>query len=117
MKNQKFWKLVKKCNWKKDCSYERIEKEIKNGKIFKDINELNDFREHFYNLKHFIYVVCFDKTSIVGGDDSYSDLLEHIIGLGEKKYMKILKNPKKINKYTDFKEAFGYSFQNIEKIN
>ena len=54
------------------------------------------------------------RTLELGSDDSYSDLIYHIVGLGEAKYYKVMHNPvlaEERSKAGNYKESFGYCFQ------
>ena len=42
-----------------------------------------------------------------GGDDSFGDMIHHVIGLGEAKFNEIMEDPTKLNGM-DFVESFGY---------
>lgn len=105
--NEWFWDLVEQCNWKTNKDYEQIYKFLK-GKLSKEECEL--FRDTFRKHKSRLYKIldCVVKNL---GDDSFDDLLSHIIGLGEDYYSKVVRNPllaKTRAENYDFEESFAY---------
>lgn len=59
-----------------------------------------------------------NRTLNICSDDGFSDVIYHVIGLGQKEYEKVLKNPVLLEtryRNEDYKESFAYCFLEPEK--
>lgn len=108
MSDSEFWKLVDALGWGKDHSYKRIKAYILKNWSKEQVTEFKKVKDKLYDA---LYKRLFDEVEGVG-DDSFSDLLNHIIGLGKREYDANMKDPsraqKRVNKY-DFQESFSYA--------
>jgi len=107
-----FWALVDKLNWGKDLDYKRIERYLLR-EITKD--EAEAMREQFKKQKSELYKALDPYVQL--SDDSYDDLLSHIIGLGEDEYNSNMRNPRKASERADmmdFKESFSYAIPHTD---
>lgn len=108
-KEDHFWKLVKLANWPKD-GYEKAK--IRYLKTLSKY-QCSDFRAFVnvaFNALDNSLSTQVDEISC--GDDSYSDLLHHIIGLGKEEFYRNLKNRNLVQKRaddSDYKESFSYA--------
>lgn len=105
-----FWSLVNEIGWgTKTTDYESVESFLMNKYSWEQCEE---FRMIAHNFQNDLYKSCFSVVKSLG-DDSFNDLLYHIVGLGHEEYQKVLKKPSLANeraiKY-DFKESFIYCF-------
>jgi len=114
-----FWAIIEKMNWNSDCNYNRIDKELIDG-VYGDteaqIRILNTFNDKYSRLEDTAlalsdreYTKYVDKS-----DDGLSDLVSHIIGVGEVAYNKALSEPAGFYDFSDTaRESFRYSFHCI----
>ena len=108
-----FWNLTKVLGWgTRSTDYKAMSKYIMRTFTRKESDDLQDV---FGKLKDKLSVAL-DKWSRdesnqlnVGGDDSYSDLLSHIIGMGKQQYNAVLKDPSIANSIR-YRESFAYVF-------
>jgi hypothetical protein len=124
MTDEKCWELIKSFNWGKSFDYVGIQKliqklepdQIKELQKFCDarVSDLYDRFEEFGRTKVVDDGYEFRGICYYGvGDDSLSDLIAHIVGLGESEFNKVMKNPELARKRAarqDYKENFLYSF-------
>lgn len=122
MSDKDFWLIIEECDWKKDFNYDRIRQKLE-AEYNKDIrNQLIDFisarrKELYARLEQF------GRTKVKGdyehrgicwvgcSDDGLSDLVNHIIGLGENEFNKVMKNPMAAKTRAGagkYKESFAY---------
>lgn len=106
MSEKHFWKLVKLANWP--------HKGYENPKIMyrKLLNkqESQDFRNSVDIAFDMLDKIAFNNVKGCG-NDGYSDLLYHIIGLGKNTFYKCLNNINLIQKMinnSQYKESFSY---------
>lgn len=105
-----FWNIVESCGWgTKTVDYNQIKKDlIKNLTL----QESRRFFKVFSEKEQELSIALFKHIKNLG-DDSYSDLISHIIGLGKKTYYQTLYSPdlgkERALKY-DFVESFRYCF-------
>jgi hypothetical protein len=132
MNEDRFWELVELAHW--PCDYDKMK--IKYLKLMSK-EQCHSFRATLsaaYNLLDNAISKNKEINDDLGvGDDSYSDLLHHIIGLGKDEFYKHLKDLKLVksraNKYAyeesfaycipyddDYKEDGRYSLAAVEKI-
>lgn len=81
MTEKRFWEIVKIVNWGKDYDYERIR--IWMSKNL-SLDEIKAFRKILDSKWSQLDKVVGERNPAGGGDDSHSDLLYHVIGLGKK---------------------------------
>lgn len=102
-----FWQAVSEMGWGRKADHEKIKVALLAKWSPEKAEEMHDT---FDALRNPLYAVC-DKVVEGLGDDGFSDLLAHIIGLGKEEYERVLLNPQlaaqRANKY-DFTESFSY---------
>lgn len=130
IRNDKFWEIVKALDWKDLCKVEngKLRKE-KAFQTFKELGLTPLNVEGFHQFAVACRKVLQDKVEeysllkfgdrhefpnnsgvINVGDDGFWDLCAHIVGLGDKIYEDVCKNPEKILNYSDYVENFEYLF-------
>ena len=125
-----FWELIEKLNWKENCQKDNCTKELQEK--FYQLCNGNTYVMDYFNtvrcayrdaLKTAIYDYefkefgsrCSDKF-FKGGDDSFDDLCNHIIGLGKDATLAILDEPKLASEYFgSYVESFAYCFYYEQK--
>lgn len=107
-----FWEFVESANWQSDHNYERIRDMIDSEEkrnIYQSINSYftgllyNRFKDNWLNKD--------GKGGYQISDDSYSDLINEVVGRGKEFYDNI--TPDKMHEMAlnhDFTESFAYSF-------
>ena len=119
MTEQRFWELVDAINWGSISELYIDSNCIKRDLIKQYGDEAYQMRGRFNQLYNTLdsvvspelaqYQLVFDQYLV--GDDSYSDLIAHIIGLGRDEYYSTLNNPQlAIIRAKDgrFSESFSY---------
>lgn len=116
-----FWAEVAKMGWNKKGDFHRIEKMLLKTWTVKQAARM---RTVFDGLMSQLYKKL-DKHVDGVGDDSFSDLRAHIIGLGKAEFDRVMEDPslaqKRINA-NDFIESFAYalpyeeSFESIDPL-
>lgn len=104
-----FWDFVRKTGWNRDQDYDRIKKMMLRTMTPESVKEMRGRFDDLYNI---LDRKINDKVEGVG-DDSYSDLVSHIIGMGKKLYNEVLQDPSIAQKIIDahaYKESFSYAF-------
>lgn len=109
------WKYIEELNWallsKKKRGYEEGKRYMLENFTAKRGKEISDFvNERFSELYK-----CIEKfehandthCGSYGGDDSFGDMIHHVIGLGKDKFNEIMEDPSKLNGM-DFVESFSY---------
>lgn len=109
MPEAEFWKVVEPYGWgTKTTDYKKIKKDLISRFSLEESESLS---ETFKAIKGRLYKALDRKVSGVG-DDSFDDLLSHIIGMGKKEYDAVMKNPAlaqdRVNR-RDFVESFSYA--------
>ena len=114
MDEKKFWNIIKIANWAENCDFERIRQWFLLNVSKEEMQEFrNRFSEKFNELDTFITP---ERNPAGGSDDSHSDLLSHIIGLGQEAFEAHLKDYQMIEnrgqaKYCSkdgYQESFRY---------
>jgi hypothetical protein len=110
------WALIEEINWK---SRSRTRRGYEGGKQFlldnftkETCDALRDFAKKQKNALYVRvanYESDYGRCGNYGGDDSYDDMLWHVVGLGEDVYNMIMDNPKLLDRI-DFVESFSYCF-------
>ena len=112
MNNDRFWEIVENCKWTSDHDYRRIEKFLLTEYTG---NELLDFRTMVVEKREEIYGPLFDVEGV--GDDGFSDVLFHIIGMGRETYDNItLEKAQKIIDDRTYEESFSYAIPYRDEI-
>jgi hypothetical protein len=117
-KLDQFWSLVEEIDWGNNCGgreYEQISVRLMREKDPNWVKEASAIRYALVSelSKRLSYWEQEPGNRIDLGDDSFSDLLNHIVGLGKEEFEKSLEDLSRIkrraNEY-DFKESFSYCF-------
>ncbi len=111
-----FWKFVSKAQWTKDHDSDRIKKMILQTMDKESASELNNTYRKLNDTLH--RHISNDVEGV--GDDSYSDLIAHIVGTGKTLYDAVMRDPSIAQRMVDdraFKESFSYSFPYPEDWN
>jgi len=115
------WANIEAANWAEHSQekrgYETVKKFLMDT-YTKEVNQqiVNFVGERFGELDDAI--VAFEKKAGVraggyGGDDSYSDMIYHAIGLGQEYFENVLDNPVRLEGL-DFVESFGYGMPHVD---
>ena len=108
MNDTKFWEIVEKCGWSKSTDYKAIRKMLEETYSNRELCEFRDMLHIKYNKLY----KTLDKVVTNLGDDSFDDLLYHIIGLGREEYDKVMKTTAfgvERAKAYNFVESFVYA--------
>ena len=118
-----FWELVDKLNWKEHCNDDIHILQEKFRTLCENNSYVMKYFAKFGNcLRQILQNTLLDyelKTYgercssefFIGGDDSWDDFANHIIGLGYDTYFDVLSNPEKAKDYMDeYVESFTYCF-------
>ncbi len=112
----KFWEIVKNARWTSDHNYERIK--------YQWMRELSPPQAEGLRRKFNKFQSRLDNklTDIVHGvgDDSFSDVVAHIIGMGKQAYGAAMKDPSLAQRLIDaneYVENFGYAFPDKDDYN
>jgi hypothetical protein len=106
MPEDKFWELVEMAHW--PCDYNKMK--IKYLKAM-DRDECKRFRHTFSKAYCLLDSVATKLEDLPCGDDSYGDLLHHIIGLGRELFYDYCNDPSMIKALADsygYKESYSY---------
>lgn len=127
MNKLNYWQIIKDCNWKSDCDYERIQKYLfqkynKEERIKIEKFARQQLTKLYKQLDQYSLQKTGNKYAYFLQDDSGSDLRAHIVGLGEKEFNKVILNPELARKRGtkhDYTENFMYSFhfEDFEQYN
>ena len=109
------WKDIEEINWevhsKKSRGYEEAKLYILRNFTKSRCTKIREFvNERFDDLYEFIQTFEYVNDTHCGdygGDDSFGDMIHHVIGLGEDKFEEIMKDPSKLNGM-DYTESFSY---------
>jgi len=119
MTEDRFWEIVSKVGWGTEhTDYYRGKKILM--EYLPDVGTMEEFRVHMGSTHNELYDVI-DKWAKandvhVGGDDSFGDLINHIIGMGRAETARVLKNPNlagdranaSYGSNAGYKESFSY---------
>lgn len=113
MTEAKFWELVTFVGW--PCDTDKAKHRLMQKYTKEELDEAITISGIFAKQ---LYKLVEEKIEAKGGslglgDDSFSDLMRHIVGLGKEEYEKHLKNVNLIQKRADkgdFEECFTYCF-------
>lgn len=122
-----FWNIVKRINWLANCTQRRYYYDAKKMLMHEYSPEtMKEFSDQFCNLKAALSD-CIDaydeatgeRVGNYGGDDSFDDMLSHVVGCGKDAYDAVLKDPTILNEMK-YVESFAYcipygdDYQNID---
>lgn len=103
-----FWKIVAEMGWAKPYKYDAIKKAFM---VKYPVEVALEFAEVFKEVKDTLYNRL-DPVITGVSDDSFSDLLCHIIGLGESEYNAVMANRDLAQDRVDrgdYRESFSYA--------
>ena len=123
MNEEIFWKAVDDMGWEANgFDYDKIGKDLE-ARIWAEYGDqqageiaksLRLFMNNPYRrLYKAVDKAARDAKAYVGGDDSFDDLLNHIIGLGKAEYDRVMENPiLAVERFQrdDYRESFAYCF-------
>jgi hypothetical protein len=120
MTEDRFWYIVDKINWEKISQNEKLNSDTAQANVIslfdldrKGVTDLRAIASHAWNL---LDKKVGDRNPAGGGDDSHSDLLYHIIGLGKEEFYACLNEFWRIQKRGEapygtpegYRESFCY---------
>lgn len=94
IEDYEFWKVVDDLGWAtKTFDYEKLNQQLIESKY-----NMRSLIEIFYRYKVILKSTIFQWENITNtrlgiGDDSFDDLVSHIIGLGQEEYERVMANP------------------------
>jgi len=123
-----FWKAVSDMGWETNgFDYDKIGKDLET-RIWAEYDDqqarviadgLFTAGMRFHNRLYDVVDKYARKTkTYMGGDDSFSDLLNHIIGLGQAEYDAVMADPSlAVKRYNEeaYTESFSYCFQDAHR--
>lgn len=117
MTDQEGWQLIQTIGWgTKTTDYDAIAKEMFSNLGTEKANQLSVFVSDRVNELG-VAVDNYERENNisleVGSDDGFSDLRYHIVGMGQKEFVKCMGNPLKMQeryKKNQYKESFAYAF-------
>jgi hypothetical protein len=111
MNDKEFWAIVAECDWGKDFDYERIKSYLMEkftleqaSEFAQFISDKTDTLTEFYDSKF--------NGEWYSGDDGFSDLRCHIVGLGEDEFNRTVENVELMRdrwKEFEYEESFWYA--------
>ena len=124
MTREQFWEIVAAVRWEHGTEFERG-KEILIG-LLPDVETMKAFSSHFSDVRSQLVVAVQEWerewTEIGTGDDGFSDLTCHVVGLGEKTWEASIANPRLVWNRADaphgsegsYRESFSYCIPDEE---
>lgn len=106
------WRIISLCEWQKNHDYERIREYLSDTNDETILSRVEKQIDIFYealDVKIEALTELEKEELPFSGDDGYSDMIMHVIGLGEAFYNSAMSDPMKI-KETEPKESFSYCF-------
>ena len=108
----KMWNMIGACGWvESGHDYEGITKLLITRYNDNDIKELDDFVAARFNELYVRIEKHEDHTGQrcgeYGGDDSFGDMIHHVIGMGKVAFDTIMKDPTRLSEI-DYVESFSY---------
>ena len=117
MTEEEFWKIIDNCGWGTESTdYTAIK--VKLMKFFDfDALAMDEFSKEVQKKTGILYklIMAYEESSRTScglGDDGFSDLLAHIVGLGQTEYDAVIKEPKLAvdrAQAWEYVESFGYA--------
>ena len=111
-----FWEIVKNARWTSDHNYDRIKYQWMRTMT---LPQAEGLRRKFDKFRSRLDNKITDKVHGVG-DDSFSDVIAHIIGMGKHAYDLVMKDPSLAQRLIDaheYVENFGYAFPDKDDYN
>lgn len=115
MSDAEFWKIVEMLKWgRPKTDYRRMQKQLMRMWRPEDAKAFRTTMDKLYGAldKAFSKWENEERKRVELGDDGYSDLLHHIIGLGKREYDKVMKDPSLAydrGQKLKFTESFSYA--------
>ena len=114
-----YWKVIEFANWPENhAAGEEMKDLFKKGALLKMHDFYHEKEKELQNrLEDHSEDITGNRHAYFGLNDSYSDLLSHIVGLGEKFFSSVLKNPEIARRMLverNFEECFAYIFQDMD---
>jgi len=117
------WKLIEAMNWEKYSKEYRGYYEVASNLSETHTKEVIEEMQEFVTARVHELCICIDtyekanntRCGEYGGDDSFSDMVCHVVGLGEAKFNEIMNDPKKLNGM-EFVESFSYCFPRSDEF-
>lgn len=111
------WKRIARMNWEASHDYDRIGREIFSKWTRSQIKTTKEFvgervNELYAAMKRWEQD---HRPMDIGSNDGLSDVLYHVVGLGEQEFKKTMEDPTLLeSRYNEgqYKESFAYCFQN-----
>jgi len=116
MKTLKHWDIVNSINWSENCEqhryYETAKRELMRRYSVETMEHFDNFvrakyRELVQRLEQFAQDNNVGIPGEFSGDDSFDDMVNHVIGRGETFYNSVMENPELLNGM-HFVESFSY---------
>lgn len=120
MEIDRFWAIVAKAEWEKHKDFRISQRRLRQE--LPTLEDLDAFGNCFSKLRATL-AARIEKAERHGddrlglGDDSFSDLIAHIVGLGRDEYQACIENPKRAivrGNHHDFTESFSYAVPHKE---
>ncbi len=116
MTKDKFWELVKSTNWEEESKKDKISFDEMKFNLLLQMSplELQSFTDHYstaYKEISKVTSLALKDTDAYVSDDSFSDLVSHVVGLGKEKSDDLINNPEFINEMAEsnsYEESFSY---------
>lgn len=114
-----YWKVIEFANWPENhAAGEEMKALFKKEALLKMQDFYYEKRKELQNrLEDHSEDITGHRHAYFGVNDSYGDLLSHIVGLGEKFFNSVLKNPEIAREMLlerNFEECFAYIFQDMD---
>lgn len=113
--NKIMWAIIEGMNWAGRCNESRIYDTMKIEFMRRYREETAKNVQDFVTARYSELYKEYNKFSETGstaghfgGDDSFSDMMHHVIGMGEKTFKSVMKDMNKLNKIK-FVESFSYA--------
>jgi len=114
--NKLMWTIIASLDWHKrsnneERAYEKIKFNLMQGyspKIACQVRDFVDARVGELYVAHAKFAEDGNTAGNYGGDDSFSDMMYHVVGMGEAKYKAVMKDMNKLNSIK-WVESFSYA--------
>lgn len=112
----KTWSLIEEIGWgTKTTDYKAVKKKLMSEYTLEEMQGFREKVNYFYNrvsdavdkYVHDLRDEGGDHDLPYGGDDSYSDMCNHVVGMGKSYYEKVIKEPSILETLKP-KESFSY---------
>jgi hypothetical protein len=113
MNDTKYWNMIATINWTERCheDFDVTKRSIMISFKASDLKELTVFVRDRWN-ELYTRINAYEKDNDVicgqdGGDDSFGDMINHVIGMGKETFDIMMANPLELDDI-DFVESFSY---------